>query len=117
MGTNDLAGTAGVSGTVGNLCALFDELLYNLPETQFYWFTIEPRAGVSSADIQQVNGAVAEYAEKHAGLIVLDSYTLFADGDGSQKEGMFADGVHPSAEGYKVFPRLLAEAGVRIPDR
>ncbi len=117
VGTNDLAGTAGVSGTVGNLCALFDELLYNLPETQFYWFTIEPRAGVSSADIQQVNGAVAEYAEKHAGLIVLDSYTLFADGDGSQKEGMFADGVHPSAEGYKVFPRLLAEAGVRIPDR
>lgn len=116
IGTNALGGGSVPEKTAEALILLFRNLLLNMPETEIYWFTVEPRDGVETAKIRELNRIICDYAENTPRLFVLDSFSRFAP-DGAADEIMYTDGVHPSETGYEVFPSLLEEAGVIIPPK
>jgi len=60
--------------------------------------------------ITAMNSWLKKYAaENH--LVYLDYYSATADKDGTLKDGISYDGLHPNAEGYKIM-RSLAEESI-----
>lgn len=59
--------------------------------------------------------ALNDWMKKYAAsqhLIYLDYYTAMVDKDGSLKDGISYDGLHPNADGYKVM-QSLAETAIK----
>ncbi len=114
IGTNDLAPDQyATAQTAEKVCSLFETLHANLPDTHIYWFTIEPRTGISLDNIHAVNAAVEKFAEGKDWVTILDSCSAFTTEGGSGNWGMYLeDLIHPAPESYSVFTELLEETGV-----
>ena len=54
-----------------------------------------------AADILKINAWMKAYAEKTGGVYA-DYYSVLVDGKGWMKDGISADGLHPTADGYKL---------------
>ena len=57
--------------TATSLITLFKTYHERMPDTKIYWFTIEPKAGQSSTEVDAANRAVAEFAADKDWLVVI----------------------------------------------
>lgn len=125
-GTNDIAGNTGLmtlEDTTRNLTSMVELAGANnikvvlssvLPVND----RVKNKEGISI--IQTINRpnekitALNDWMKKYAAenrLIYLDYYSVTVDKDGTLKDGISYDGLHPNAEGYKLM-RSLAESAV-----
>ena len=61
------------------------------------------------SDIAELNTWMREYAGR-AGFTYLDYYSALVDADGMLRDGLSADGVHPTPAGYAVMKPLVSAA-------
>jgi lysophospholipase L1-like esterase len=59
--------------------------------------------------ITRMNDWIKKYAADN-NLVFLDYYSTMVDKDGTLKDGISYDGLHPNAEGYKIMQSLADEA-------
>jgi lysophospholipase L1-like esterase len=59
--------------------------------------------------ITALNAWIKKYALEN-GLVYLDYYSATVDAEGTLKDGVSYDGLHPNAEGYKIMKSLAEEA-------
>jgi lysophospholipase L1-like esterase len=67
--------------------------------------------GRPPADILKLNAWMKDYAAR-SGAIYADYFTVLVDDKGWLKDGISADGLHPSADGYKLMVPVV-EAAIR----
>lgn len=117
-GTNDVAGNTGmmtVEQTEGNFVSMVELAKANhirvvlcsiMPVLDYPW-----RKGMEpSPKIQAINAWMKAYAAKEK-LVYVDYYRAMDDGTGAAKAGLTGDGVHPTADGYRLM-EPLALAGI-----
>ena len=115
-GTNDIAENAGPYNedyTFGNILSMVELaqahkikviLTSTLPAAAFGW---NPRVKDAAAKIAALNVRVKKYAEEHD-IPYVDYYQEMVFGDKKALNPAYTqDGVHPTAEGYKVMERLI----------
>jgi lysophospholipase L1-like esterase len=61
------------------------------------------------SDILKINSWMKAYAAK-VGAVYADYYSAMVDDKGWLKEGISADGLHPTADGYKLMVPVVGEA-------
>lgn len=119
VGTNDLhAAGAVVDGVYNDIVNMFARWHENMPNTNMYWFTIEPRVNqdTNRVRIQELNGKVSAWAADKNWLTVIDSFTAFADNiDNGGKTFYKPDGLHLNCPaGYDKMMELADGAGLEI---
>jgi lysophospholipase L1-like esterase len=117
-GTNDIAANAGpmeLEETEANIASMVDLALAHgirvvvgsvLPATDFWWY----RGLNPGPRIVALNAWLKAYARSRR-LVYVDYYAAMTDGALGIQPALAPDGVHPSAQGYRVMAPL-AEAGI-----
>jgi lysophospholipase L1-like esterase len=118
-GTNDVAGNTGpmtVEQTEENFMSMAELARVNhikvvlcsiMPVLDYPW-----RKGMEpSPKIKAINAWMKAYAAKE-GFAYVDYYGAMDDGTGAAKAGLTKDGVHPTADGYRLM-EPLALAGIK----
>ena len=59
-----------------------------------------------------MNDWIKKYASENS-LVYLDYYSATLDKNGTPKDGISYDGLHPNADGYKIMQPLAEEAIMR----
>ncbi|MBE6667338.1 MAG: hypothetical protein E7607_03400 [Ruminococcaceae bacterium] len=113
IGTNDIfdGGDSGAT-TAQSIITLLNTYHERMPNTNIYWFTIEPRVGKDFTQPKAANDAVKAFASDKDWLVVLDSASWCFNGDGSVNSAFFKDGVHPANEKYELYRQALTDAGL-----
>lgn len=114
-GTNDLARNTGyiapenIMDNLASMCELArlhkirPVLCSVTPSIQFGWRkSIENVSGL----IESLNKMIEEYARENR-IPYVDYHSALRDSDGGMKAGYSDDGVHPTAEAYKVMESVL----------
>ncbi len=117
VGTNDIAGNTGPTApgmAQANIRAMVDIARANgiqvvlatiPPAREFNW-----RPEVKPGDwVHVMNRWIRQFAAER-GLVLADYYSVLAMPDGAIDPGLFADGAHPSAAGYRAMRPVLLEA-------
>ena len=123
-GTNDVAGTTGpvTPEQLGdNLLAMAD--IARARGMAVILGTIPPARGLGPGDtgaaIARANARIARLATSQPGVVLANYHAALARPDGSPREELFLDGVHPNAAGYAamqpVFDRALKAARAMAP--
>lgn len=122
-GTNNLFDDLKTSEqTIEETTRLLSKFHEKMPETQMYYFGIEPRTGAirglnfndSIQRIHDTNAGIIKFCEENAWVTYLDSPSLCYNDDGSVKSEFFRDGCHPKLENYSYYVNLLNEAGLEL---
>ena len=124
IGTNDIFDW-GFSDEQTTYCVirLLDLFHEKMPNTNIYWFSIEPRVGrthnVGNAKAVKVNTQILSYANQNSSwLTYVDSATPFTEDVGDTEEWKdtvyYADNIHPSYAGYELMFNLAKQAGLEI---
>ncbi len=121
IGSNDLhAANYVTEGIYADIVNMFAEWHENMPNTNMYWFTIEPRVGQNGnrEKIQILNNGVKAWAADKDWLTVIDSFTVFADNIDNGGNSLYKpDGLHLKCpEGYDKVMELAYAAGLEISD-
>lgn len=125
-GTNDIAGNTGtmtLEDTTRNLVSMVELARANhikviLSSVMPVNDRVKNKDGVliiqtknrPNEKITAMNDWIRKYAA-HNNLIYLDYYSAMADAQGSLKDGISYDGLHPNADGYKIM-QILAKATI-----
>jgi acyl-CoA thioesterase I len=117
-GVNDIAGNTGpatqdeITGNIASMAELAHAdgihvvLCSVLPAGDFPWHHgLEP-----APKIQALNAWLKDYAAKND-YVYVNYYDSMAKADGSMKDGLSSDGVHPNKAGYDIMAPL-AEKGI-----
>jgi len=115
-GTNDIAGNTGpisleeILDNIKSMSELADFhgiqvlLCSVLPASDYRW---SPGKN-PHIKIPKLNQMMKQYAEKN-GYGYLDYFSALTDGNSGMKKEYADDGVHPTAEGYKIMEKLLTQ--------
>jgi lysophospholipase L1-like esterase len=116
-GTNDIAGNTGqstpemIEDNFASMAAIAKQsgirmvIASILPASHYSWSpAIHP-----ADEIRTVNRWLKQFCAQN-GLVYLDYYDSMVDSQGGMREGYSSDGVHPTAEGYRVMTPLAEEA-------
>ena len=118
IGTNDLhAAGATVESVYESIVKMFSVWHENMPETNIYWFTVEPRLNENAnrANISRFNSQVSAWAADKDWLTVIDSFTPFAENIDNASGNLYKDSVHVKCpEGYDKMMELALAAGLEI---
>jgi acyl-CoA thioesterase-1 len=108
-GTNDLLGGIPPGETTANLREIVDRS--REAGADVYLGTIPPQEAVpqAAAATEQLNAAIVALAGQ-LDVPVLDFHAALVDSDGSYRDGLFADLVHPSAAGARVMAQVARDA-------
>lgn len=108
-GTNDLLRGIDRAVTVANLRQIVDRIL--AADADVYLGTIPPQEAVPQAAVptEQLNAAIVAMAEE-VDVPVLDFHAALVESDGSYRDGLFADLVHPSVAGAQVMAEVARDA-------
>jgi acyl-CoA thioesterase-1 len=126
-GSNDVAGNTGPTtlpeiednlramAVLATAAGIHVVLASQQPTTDFPWnHGMHP-----AADLLALSEWEKSYAQEQ-GLVYVDYYVALVGPDGSYKPGLSVDGVHPTAEGYRIMAPLaeqaIAAALARAPD-
>lgn len=121
IGTNDIFDAHESKDKIAErIKTLVTHIREYLPETNIYWFTIEPRGNQSGSDnenIKYINSEITGFAGDKDYFTVLDSYSWCFNANGSVNTRFFRDGVHPLLANYKKYVQCLVDTGFAvIPD-
>lgn len=118
IGTNDIFDAHESKEKIADrIKTLVTHIRVYLPETNIYWFTIEPRGNQSGSDnenIKYINSEITGFAADKEYFTVLDSYSWCFDANGSVNTGFFRDGVHPMLVNYKKYVQCLVDNGFAV---
>jgi lysophospholipase L1-like esterase len=116
-GTNDIAGNTGPNSPTdykNAIAAMVDMaqangiqvILASIPPTsRFTWAPdLKP-----APRVKELNAWLKDYAAAR-GAVYADYYAAMATADGSPRDGLTFDGVHPGSAGYKVMGAIAAKA-------
>lgn len=76
------------------------------PDAQLYVVNVLPRRGFETR-IVQLNRLLDECLAGDSDIQILDLSPLLTNGNGTLREDLFSDGLHPSHKGYKVIAKEL----------
>ena len=117
LGTNDIGGQT-ASEVASTLTYMFDSFHDALPDTTFWWWTIEQHVGwAGNYKAVAVNAAMREYAQDKDWLKIVDSYTAVSNADGTPNESLYRDSVHLTLEGYQKVLDAMSEMGFGMESR
>ncbi|MEZ6134022.1 MAG: GDSL-type esterase/lipase family protein [Pirellulaceae bacterium] len=110
MGTNDLEEGAEPEQVAGNVKLIVDAIKMHSAQVPIVLCQVFP----SSADkqrpadkIKRVNELVAQSVKGDSAVIVLDTWTIFANAQGDAKIEEFPDLLHPNEAGYQKWAAAL----------
>ncbi|WP_081613972.1 GDSL-type esterase/lipase family protein [Novipirellula maiorica] len=109
-GTNDLEEGAEPETIAGNMQLIVDALRAHDSKMPIILCNVFPshESKKRPADkIKRLNQLYAELAKQTTNVIVLDTWTLFADDQGNAKKEEFPDLLHPNAKGYAKWEAAL----------
>jgi len=111
IGTNDIGRDVAPADIAANMKILLEKIAARDPKTPVILCAVMPASGAKQkrpADkIRELNERVAEIARDYKNVIILDTYTLFADKDGDAPADLFPDLLHPNDAGYKKWTAAL----------
>jgi len=110
MGTNDLEEKASPETIAANLKLILAELSKHDPEMPVVLSLVFPSSASKSRPaeaIKKINQLYREVVKAEKQVTVVDTWTLFANGDGDAKKEEFPDLLHPNAEGYALWAAAL----------
>ena len=94
----DMCDIASANGIVPIVCSL-------TPCSAFFW----NKDAVPAPEVVKMNDMLKAYAST-SGVCYIDYYNEMVDVEtGGMKEGLSADGGHPTAKGYEIMERVLSE--------
>ena len=103
MGTNDLEEGAEPETIAGNVKAIISAIEAKNPRTPIIVCQVFPSAADKkrpAEKIKKLNALVAEQVKGDPRVRLVDTWTLFADGEGDAKPEEFPDLLHPNELGY-----------------
>jgi lysophospholipase L1-like esterase len=103
IGTNDVDVNVSPEGIADNVKLLLDKIEADDPNTPVVLCQVFPTSGKKNRPtekIRKLNQLMADVARGREQVTVVDTYTLFANGDGEAKLEEFPDLLHPNAAGY-----------------
>jgi len=103
MGTNDLEEGAAPETIAGNVKAIISAIESKNPRTPIILCQVFPSAADKqrpAEKIKKLNALVAEQVKGDPRVRLVDTWTLFANGDGDAKGEEFPDLLHPNEQGY-----------------
>ncbi len=103
MGTNDLEEGAEPETIAGNVKAIISAIEAKNPRTPIIVCQVFPSAADKkrpAEKIKKLNALVAEQVKGDPRVRLIDTWTLFADGEGDAKPEEFPDLLHPNELGY-----------------
>ena len=103
MGTNDLEEGAEPETIAGNVKAIISAIESKNPRTPIIVCQVFPSAADKqrpAEKIKKLNALVAEQVKGDPRVRLVDTWTLFANGDGDAKAEEFPDLLHPNPKGY-----------------
>ena len=103
MGTNDLEEGAEPETIAGNVKAIISAIEAKNPRTPIIVCQVFPSAADKkrpAEKIKKLNALVAEQVKGDPRVRLVDTWTLFANGDGDAKVEEFPDLLHPNELGY-----------------
>lgn len=108
-GTNDVLGGVARDDTTAHLREIVERS--REAGAEVYLGTIPPQEAVPFAAVatEQLNAAIVALAEE-VDVPVLDFHAALVDTDGSYRDGLFADLVHPSVAGARVMAQVARDA-------
>lgn len=110
MGTNDIGLGADPETVAGNVELIIERLKQHDDQMPIIFCRVMPSSGERDrpADkIQRVNELVADAVRGDEQVIVLDTYSLYANEEGDAKKEEFPDLLHPNREGYRMWAAAL----------
>lgn len=103
IGTNDIEEVARADAIVGNVKLLVKRITAHSPDIPIILcetFPSSPRKDRGPDLIRDLNARYRAAFKGHAQVIILDTWTLFADADGNAKAAEMPDLLHPNNIGY-----------------
>jgi len=113
MGTNDLGEQADPETVAGNVKLIFEKVAQENDKTPIVLCLVMPSSESKdrpAANIKKLNQLYLELAKSYPQVLVLDTFTLFADANGDAKEAEFPDLLHPNDVGYAKWTAALQPA-------
>ncbi len=110
MGTNDLEENAKPAQIAANVKLIIQELKKHnakMPIVLCRVFPSTAKKKRSATDIKETNKLCAAAVRGDAQVTVLDTWTLFANGEGDAKKAEFPDLLHPNKAGYAKWAAAL----------
>ncbi len=110
IGTNDIEDQAGSETIVGNLKLILAELKKSGPRMPIVLCEVFPSSAAKKRPAEKIKRLNELYADAVKGdpqVIVLDTWSLFADARGDAPAGLFPDLLHPNAAGYAKWAAAL----------
>ena len=115
IGTNNRQNTS--EEISGGIKALVELIKSKHPESKIILMTILPRNDihppkVTEEIIDRVRGAnplIEAWAKKDKQIVLLNLDDKFMNADGTLRAKLFNDGIHPNAEGYRIWAAELKE--------
>lgn len=106
IGTNDLGQGVAPDTIVANVERILDRLAAELPGCKVHLQTLMPRAAKFAARVQALNARYAEIAQRR-GIVLIDLYAPFVDGNGKMRSELTYDDLHLVGPGYALWRELL----------
>jgi lysophospholipase L1-like esterase len=119
-GTNDLEENAEPSTVASNMGLILDALEAHdrsIPIVLCELFPSSPSRHRPRERIVEVNRLYAALARAHPTVVLLPTWSLFADADGNARASEFPDLLHPNQLGYEKWASLLRPVLGRIGTR
>lgn len=110
IGTNELGGGATAEVIAGDMKVIVSELKKHSTEMPIIINTMFPSSESKkrpSETIQEVNRLVAAAMKGDPQVVLLDTFTLFADENGDARADLFPDLLHLNPEGYAAWAAAL----------
>jgi lysophospholipase L1-like esterase len=110
IGTNDIDVQVTPEDIAGNVKLLLDQISADDPTTPIILCQVMPTSATKNRPtdkIRELNRRYAELAKQYPQAVVLDTYTLFANGEGDAKIEEFPDLLHPNDVGYAKWTAAL----------
>jgi lysophospholipase L1-like esterase/poly(3-hydroxybutyrate) depolymerase len=111
IGTNDLALGGDPEQVIENIKAIIAELQKQNPTVPIVLNRVMPRGpqpGKFPEKIQKLNALIDSLIAADKRLVLCDTWSIFADANGSCKKEEFPDMLHPNKAGYAKWKEALA---------
>jgi len=114
IGTNDLGLGGNPEDTAANLKEIIAALKASSTKLPVVWCKVMPRQAQFASKIQRLNQIIEDSIGNDPRVVICDTWTIFANEQGSAKKEEFPDLLHPNAVGYGKWAGALQPILVKL---